>query len=204
MKVVGALCLVVILMNTCDRFTPSRQEPAPEPTVPTAAPPLTQEQRVDQLQRQIATGQDLVDRSVARLKDQFGSIQTAGSMKIHIGNLTMSALSVNELTDTTPDEQRQAATLSKQADAMIERIGVQMRKEFASGTDQVALDNGMNMEVTTRGRDARTLRVTHALMSRQMVYSLHNNGKIGQSAANFGFNRIIYRDGYNEYWTVDL
>ncbi|APP86436.1 hypothetical protein BI317_22170 [Xanthomonas hortorum pv. gardneri] len=62
----------------------------------------------------------------------------------------------------------------------------------------------MDVKVTASGAKKDQLRLRYVLMSQPLVYKFQNEMKINDQARVFGFKKIIYSDGYDETWTVDL
>ncbi len=62
----------------------------------------------------------------------------------------------------------------------------------------------MDVKVSASGLKKDQLRLKYVLMSQPLVYKFQNEMKISDQAAVFGFKKVIYTDGYDETWTVDL
>jgi hypothetical protein len=94
--------------------------------------------------------------------------------------------------------------LSGRADSLIAKVSQQQRALYASTAEEIFVKNGMDVKVTASGTRKDQLRLKYVLMSQPLVYKFQNEMKINDQARVFGFKKIIYTDGYDESWTVDL
>ena len=62
----------------------------------------------------------------------------------------------------------------------------------------------MDVKVSATGTKKDQLRLKYVLMSQPLVYKFQNKVKLPEQAKALGFKKIIYSDGYNESWNVDL
>lgn len=58
--------------------------------------------------------------------------------------------------------------------------------------------------VKVKGKNSDILEIKYVLMSRPLVYKLANDGKVYQTAKEWGFKKIVFSDGYDSSWTYDL
>lgn len=101
-------------------------------------------------------------------------------------------------------KQRDERELSKRAYSLAQNVIQQQRLLYASAMEQVLVKNGMDVNVSAIGKDNDELRLKYALMSKPLVYKFQNEMDLQNQAKQMGFNKIIYTDGYNETWRVDL
>ena len=62
----------------------------------------------------------------------------------------------------------------------------------------------MDVKVSAAGTKKDQLRLKYVLMSQPLVYKFQNEVKLPEQARVLGFKKIVYSDGYNETWNVDL
>ena len=93
---------------------------------------------------------------------------------------------------------------SAEVERILEKGRLAVRKKYPAQAERAFLDNGMDVYVTTVGKDARTLRIRYILMSRPLVHQMQNNGSLISTWREAGFHRVIMTDGYNSRWTLDL
>ncbi len=95
-------------------------------------------------------------------------------------------------------------SLGIKAGALIPRVSQQQRVLYASATEETFMKTGMGINVSAAGAQKDQLRLKYALMSQPLVYKFQNEAKLAESARVFGFKKIVYTDGYNSTWNVDL
>lgn len=101
-------------------------------------------------------------------------------------------------------ETRDDKQLAALADKLITRVSQQQRVLYASATEEVFIKNGMDIRVTASGSSKDQLRLKYVLMSKPLVYKFQNEMRLSEMARAFGFKKVIYSDGFDESWTVDL
>jgi hypothetical protein len=78
----------------------------------------------------------------------------------------------------------------------------QVRSLYASSLEQQFVKRGFDIEVSAKGTD---LRLKYALMSKPLVYKFANEWNLADMAANYGFTRLVYTNGFasslGETWT---
>jgi len=94
--------------------------------------------------------------------------------------------------------------IAKRADDLFNKVYQQRRVIYASVAEEIFVKNGMDAKVTANGSKNEQLKIKYILMSKPLVYKFQNEMEISTQARNFGFRKIIYTDGYDETWTVDL
>jgi hypothetical protein len=77
------------------------------------------------------------------------------------------------------------------------------RTSYAARLESEYLDKGMDVTVTTRGKDATTLHLKWILVSRPMAHQLSKSGVL-ETLRGLGFTRFIITDGYDESWSWTL
>lgn len=102
-----------------------------------------------------------------------------------------------------PTDNEQKAILS-QANALAKAVSQQQRVLYASSAEQIFVKNGMDVKVSALGANKARLQLKYVLMSKPLVYKFQNEMKLDEQARFFSFKKIIYTDGYDSTWTVDL
>lgn len=75
---------------------------------------------------------------------------------------------------------------------------VEIRKKFASQTEENFLRAGMSVDVTTRGADATTLHFKYALVTKAFVYQTQHNTDFVDACRQVGFKTMVLTDGFRE------
>jgi len=99
---------------------------------------------------------------------------------------------------------KEEKNLGTRATTLILRVSQQQRTIYASATEEIFVKSGMDVKVTAKKKKKDQLTLKYVLMSKPLVYKFQNEVKLSDQARVLGFKKIIYSDGYNTSWTVDL
>ncbi|NYI20184.1 hypothetical protein FHR53_003352 [Xanthomonas arboricola] len=99
---------------------------------------------------------------------------------------------------------KEEKSLVSRADSLTAKVSQQRRSLYASTAEEIFVKNGMDVKITASGAKKDQLRLRYVLMSQPLVYKFQNEMEMDDQARAFGFKKIIYTDGYDETWTVDL
>ncbi|MBP6750369.1 MAG: hypothetical protein KA144_12070 [Xanthomonadaceae bacterium] len=99
---------------------------------------------------------------------------------------------------------REEKKLGTKAGNLIPSVSQQQRTIYASASEEIFVKSGMDVNVSATGKKKEQLRLKYVLMSQPLVYKFQNELKLPEQARALGFKKIIYSDGYNESWNVDL
>lgn len=115
-----------------------------------------------------------------------------------------------------PDYERQAKALEPQVKrakeaaqaALIKTARANQRNgriSMAKALDDIYLNRGIDVRVTTRGQNHDTLVLTWVLFSRPNVHKLVNDkgGFVPEARAN-GFKDVVFQTGFGESWSYTL
>ena len=175
--------------------TPSSNAVQPAPVVPAKPDPAAL----------LAQSKTTVDEIESRLKENAEKLKkyygTADQVKEATTDLIKLAVVKGLYEDSKAKEEK---SLSGRADSLIAKVSQQQRALYASTAEEIFVKNGMDVKVTASGAKKDQLRLKYVLMSQPLVYKFQNEMKINDQARVFGFKKIIYTDGYDETWTVDL
>lgn len=104
----------------------------------------------------------------------------------------------------TPEEK----ALGRKAAALGPKVETQARQIYASSLEETFVKSNIDAKVRTQGVDKKLLRVTYVLMSQPLVYRFQNELKLDEQARTFGFDRLVYSNGFEsdlgKTWTVKL
>lgn len=146
-----------------------------------------------------------VNEIEARLKDNTERLKkfygTTDQVKESTGDLIKLAVVKGLYAESSIKEEK---NLSSHADLLIAKVSQQQRALYASTAEEIFVKNGMDIRVSASGTKKDQLRLKYVLMSKPLVYKFQNEMKFNEQARVFGFKKIIYSDGYDETWTVDL
>lgn len=79
--------------------------------------------------------------------------------------------------------------------------GAYRRRQFADQVEKRFLERGLDVYVSVRGREDRTLRMEWILAGRPEAYQLKNNRQLMNNLADLGFEKFELTDGYSERWS---
>lgn len=90
----------------------------------------------------------------------------------------------------------QAAALKRSAEIATRRV-------YAKTLENNLLDKGMDVKVTTRGRNATTLHLQYVLFNRVWSHKFSEDAELMGTIQKLGFKRLEMSDGYDfdVYWT---
>jgi hypothetical protein len=89
--------------------------------------------------------------------------------------------------------------------AETEELRAITRKDYAKELENNLLNNArMDTTITTSGKNNTTLKLKYILVSRVFVNELTKDGKLQNTWRSMGFKTIIFTNGYNETWTMNL
>ena len=94
--------------------------------------------------------------------------------------------------------------LSARAEALAAKVSMQQRTLYASTMEQIFVKSGLDIQVTAGGAKKDQLRLRYVLMSKPLVYKFQNEMKMDEQARAFGFKKLVFSDGYDETWTIEL
>lgn len=78
------------------------------------------------------------------------------------------------------------------------------RAAFAGTLERSYLSKGMDVTVTTGGSKNTTITLSYVLMGRPTVYQLANDDQFLFSLTSIGFTKVVFTDGYDSTWRLDL
>lgn len=134
-----------------------------------------------------------------RLKKYYG---TTGQVKQATADLVRLA-AIKGLYEKS--DKKDEKGLGARADALMTRVSRQQRDDvFASATEEIFIKSGMDIKITAAGAKKEQLRLKYVLMSQPLVYKFQNDAKLPEQARLLGFEKIVYSDGYDATWNVDL
>ena len=81
---------------------------------------------------------------------------------------------------------------------------VPKREDFASDLERDYLKRGMDMRVRAEDTDKTTLKMTHILMGRPLVYQFTNDSDFIDVLYRFGFGKLIMSNGYGQSWSCTV
>lgn len=101
-------------------------------------------------------------------------------------------------------EAKEEKNISARANSLINLVAQQQRMIYASATEEIFIKEGMDVKVIASGTKKDQLQLKYILMSQPLVYRFHNEVKISEQAKAFGFKKILYSNGHDKTWAVDL
>ena len=174
---------------------PSSNAAPPAPVAPAKPDPAA---LLSQAKTTVDEIESRLKENAERLKKYYG---TADQVKEATADLIKLAVVKGLYGESQVKEEK---ILSSRADSLITKVSQHQRALYASTAEEIFVKNGMDVKVTASGAKKDQLRLKYVLMSQPLVYKFQNEMKINDQARVFGFKKIIYSDGYDETWTVDL
>ena len=83
------------------------------------------------------------------------------------------------------------------------KIETDNRKDYAKRSEVNYLEAGMDVEVSTSGKNQTTIKSKNILFSRPFIYKLNKDGALLSKYKSLGFEKAIFSNGYETY-TYDL
>jgi hypothetical protein len=213
-KIVAGFFVFVLLMAIFGRFSNDQKEKAAQELAQRQAEQarraaMTPEQKAEQAKRDaaktFAESRKIIEEIEGRFKANTDYLKkyygTPDKVKQATDDLIKLAL-VKGLYEKS--ENKEEKSLSVRATSLISSVGEQQREIYASVLTESFVKNGMDVKISATGAKKDVLRLKFVLMSQPLVYKFQNELKIPEQARSFGFKKVIYTDGYNETWTVDL
>lgn len=195
----GIVFLSVITRGCSESSSTSTSAPSaptrPAPAAPVKADPATV---LVESKKTVEKIESRLKENAERLKKYYG---TTDQIKAATADLIKLAVVKGLYEKSSVKEER---SLSGRADSLIARVSQQQRTLYASTVEEIFVKNGMDVRVSASGAKKDQLRLKYVLMSQPLVYKFQNEMKISEQAKIFGFKKIIYTDGYDETWIVDL
>ena len=203
------LFFVLIVIQLASFLMTSKDRPvADKDHKPDVSAVATKENAADSSSTQLEEIKAIADRAnevKESLKEHYAS---QGELDEGVKNLSvLTRLSVlrKSLADCKSKEEREVMTKAKSLYSVVDR---QIRQMYASTREENFMKSGLNVKVIATGKDNKTLKITFALMSQPMVYKFQNEAKVPETASAFGFNKIIYTNGFQsslgETWNIKL
>jgi hypothetical protein len=78
------------------------------------------------------------------------------------------------------------------------------RRNMADKLETSMLDAGYDFYITVEGKEAEIMRIKYVLTSRPMVHKITKETEILTNLRNAGFKTVIFTDGYDESYSMDL
>jgi hypothetical protein len=202
--VVAGLFVLIALASLgrgCADGTPTRSAATPGPARAAAVEPAKAadpavalslaKKTVDEIEARLKSNEE-------RLKKYYGTTEQVQQATTDLVKLA----AIKGLYEKS--DRKDEKGLGARADTLITRVSQQQRAVFASATEEIFIKSGMDIKVTAAGAKKDQLRLKYVLMSQPLVYKFQNEAKLPEQARFLGFRKIVYSDGYDETWNVDL
>ncbi|MBC8637309.1 hypothetical protein IAG25_10845 [Caballeronia sp. EK] len=164
-------------------------------TEPAAVPPPSREYILAEDSGLLERAAKHLTESKEKLKKYYGSVDDLNRM-----NSELTDVRAVILRHTDGDKQEQ--DVARRAKGLEPQMAQQVRALYASSLEEIFIKNGFDIKVKATGTE---LRLTYALMSKPLVYKFANEWKLADKAADYGFTRLVYTNGFSsslgETWT---
>ncbi|MGB8993143.1 MAG: hypothetical protein WCD80_13900 [Desulfobaccales bacterium] len=135
-------------------------------------------------------------------KGEMGNLVEA---KRHLAAISENSPEYKEIKKLEPKIKQLEREIDRQAKIITEKFMVISRKKYAKDYENLLLNNArLDTTITTSGKNNTTLKFKCILVSRVFVNELTKDGKIINHWRSMGFKKIIFTNGYNETWTMNL
>lgn len=135
------------------------------------------------------------------MKATWGQVSVA---KDHLSAIILGSPEYPEAQKLMKEVQRREKEIPKVAVIVAQNIMRKQRKEFADRYERSLLNEGMDVHVSVSGKNDTTLRMKWVLMSRPLVYKIINDENNMSNLKRMGFERIVFTDGYDSTWSIDM
>ena len=158
----------------------------------------------------IAEDTQAISQIEQRLKDNRESLKKYYSTpeKVKQAGLDIIQLTIAKVAYGESGKTKEEKALGQKAAALIPQVSQQAREMYASSIEEIFIKNGMDVQVSARGKDKKLLRISYALMSQPLVYKFQNEIKVSDQATPLGFTKLEYTNGFEsslgKTWTIDL
>ncbi|QQQ01012.1 hypothetical protein [Lysobacter enzymogenes] len=199
--------LVVIGFGVLSMMAKGCSDQVDTPSAPSQAPTATPAAPAVQLDpaAKLTEAVQTVDGVEARLKENAQKLKKYYGTKSQLEDSTADLLKLGLVRAQYEKSKVKAErALAARADALFTKVGQQQRTIYASTIEENFIKNGLDIRTSVEGSKKDHLRLKYVLMSKPLVYKFQNEMKLDEQAKVFGFTKLIYSDGYNESWTVDL
>jgi hypothetical protein len=196
----GLIFVLVIAKGCSGDTTPSTSN-----SHPAENPPATSTKAITDPATVFAEAKQAVDEIQTRYENNAKQLKKYYATVDQVKESTTDAIKLAAVVGLYKNSKQQnERDLSRRADALAKNVIQQQRLLYASAMEQVFVKSGMDVSVSAIGKEKDQLRLKYALMSKPLVYKLQNEMDLQNQAKQMGFNKIIYTDGYDETWRVDL
>lgn len=131
----------------------------------------------------------------------FGRVDDA---KKHLSAIPNNAPEYIESQKLTAEVAKREIEIQKAVKILAEKLMIEQRKDFAKKYELSLLNSGMDTTITTEGKDSTGLKMKWVLMSRPIAYKIINDESAMSNLKNIGFKKIIFTDGHDSTWSIDL
>jgi len=194
---ISAFLLTPIVLITCNDQDP--QQTAPTTTITTITP-----------EKALAK----IKEVSLKIKNEQGEMGNVTSLNLLMLKIPENSKEYSEaqaiLKEIEPITKKIVATYEKEqkakneAQAKIEeKLAEENRVKFAQRAEYSFLDNRLNITVTTSGKKQTTIKLRYALMSKVFIHQVLKS-EFTKNAKQAGFKKIIFTDGYDDTWTLDI
>ena len=164
---------------------------------------LVRREKIAKGRQELASIEKLLQEFEKSLRTYYGTPeQLTQAQGLIIRAASLKVLFVDQ--GTTQDE-KAVGKLAQDLGRRAERL---QREIYASTLEEGFVKAGLDVKVRVLGPAKDRLQLSYALMSQPLVYRFQNELKLPEKAKSFGFDRLIYTNGFSSdlgsTWTVDL
>lgn len=206
-RILGFGWLLIFFFSLSNHDKPSINNSTPaSSTSADSALPVTPKDAVNR----IVEDTKAISEIEQRLKDNQESMKKYYSTpdKVKQAGSDIIQLTVAKMAYGENGKTKEERALGQKAAGLIPRVSQQAREMYASSMEKIFIKNGMDAQVSARGKDKKILRISYALMSQPLVYKFQNEIKVDQQATPLGFTKLEYTNGFQsslgKTWTIDL
>ena len=183
------IIVVLVFANMCSKNDPPPAASAPPPASVKIITPA----------EHLASAKKDLEGYVPRKK--WGNVDSA---KKHLNAIKKDALERPEAERLLKEVAKREKEITVESKKIAAGLMKQQRIQIAKTMERNMLDKGFDAYVTTQGPQNETLKIKFILISRPFVHQMCNDGETMGNFRNVGFKKIIFTDGYDSTWTVDL
>lgn len=135
------------------------------------------------------------------MKTTWGRVTDA---KKHLEAIKTDTSEYNEAKNLMQEVSRREKEIKKVAAIIADQFMAEKRKNFSKEYEISLLDKGMDVHVSTSGKEHTILKIRWVLMNRPLVYKFITDKEAMPNLKKLRFKKIIFTDGYDMTWSFDL
>lgn len=192
--VVGGMGLAMYFHTPAPPSTPPTKN---TPSLPTKPVILTSAEHLAQAKKALGEAKPNKDP----LKASYGRTTDA---KRHLAAIQPGDKEFEESQNLKREVEKREKEIDRISKIIAINLMIEQREAMAKRLEQNYLKKGLDVYISLNGKDKSTMKLKYVLFSRPLIHNLINDSEFTGSLRTAGFTKVIFTDGYDNTWTVDL